>query len=225
MASNMKVVMSVGGSVLASPTPDIEYIKALASILIDLKTKGYRLFVVVGGGRLAREYIDYAKKLGGTDEFCDELGILATRMNALLLKAALGTHATDIASSYEGACASKEIFLMGGLKPGRTTDTVAAGLAALCKADLLVNATNVNGVYDSDPRKKPDAKMYESLSYDELLKLVSASHTAGISTVIDKGAANLIKARKIRTAVLNGKDLENLRTCIRGGKFKGTIIG
>ncbi len=225
MKVNKKIVMSVGGSVLASPKPDMNYIKALANLLVDLKTGGYSLFVVIGGGKLAREYIEYARKLGGTDEFCDELGILATRMNALLLKASLGEHATNIASSYEGACASREIFLMGGVKPGQTTDTVAAGLAALCKADLLINATNVKGVYESDPREKPDAKMIESMTYEELLKLVSARHIAGMSAVIDPGAAKLIKARKIKTIVLDGKDLENLRECITGGKFRGTTIG
>ncbi|MFQ5815579.1 MAG: UMP kinase, partial [Candidatus Hydrothermarchaeaceae archaeon] len=180
---------------------------------------------VVGGGRLAREYIEYARSLGGSEEFCDELGISATRMNALLLKAALGDHATEVASGYEGACASKRIFLMGGVKPGQTTDAVAARLAALCKADLFVNATNVDGVYDSDPRRNPGAKMYESMSYDELLELVSVGHTAGISTVMDPGAAHLIRARKIRTIVLDGRDLDNLRMGIKGEEFKGTTIG
>lgn len=224
MGDTKKVVISIGGSVLASPTPDIGYIKSLANLLIELKEEGFHLFIVVGGGRLAREYIEYARELGRSEEFCDELGILATRMNAYLLKAALGDHATDVASGYEGACASKKIFLMGGIKPGQTTDTVAAGLAALCKADLFVNATNVDGVFDSDPRKKPEAKMFKILSYDELLKLVSTGHTAGISTVIDPGAAYLIKARKIKAIVLNGRDIDNLRTGIKEGKFKGTTI-
>ncbi len=224
MGYKKKLVISIGGSVLASPTPDIEYINAFAGLLIDYKEKGYQLFVVVGGGKLAREYIGYGRSIGGGEEFCDELGIMATKMNALLLKAALGEHVTDIASGYEGACASEKIFLMGGLKPGQTTDTVAAGLAALCKADLFINATNVDGVYDSDPRKNPDARMIESMSYDELIDLVSVGHTAGINAVIDPSAANLIRARKIKTIVLNGRELENLRNGIEGKSFKGTTI-
>ncbi len=224
MENKKKVVISIGGSVLASPTPDIEYINAFADLLIEFKETGYQLFVVVGGGKLAREYIEYARKIGGSEEFCDELGILATKMNALLLKAALRDHSTEVASSYEGACASEKILLMGGLKPGQTTDAVAAGLAALCKADLFVNATNVDGVYDSDPRENPVAKMYESMSYDELLKIVSGGHTAGINAVVDPSAASLIRAKKIRTIVLNGRDLDNLRMGIEGGNFKGTTI-
>jgi len=224
MGYKKKIVISIGGSVLASPTPDIEYINAFAEFLIDYKEKGYQLFVVVGGGKLAREYIGYARSIGGSEEFCDELGIMATKMNALLLKAALGEHATDIASGYEGACASEKIFLMGGLTPGQTTDAVAAGLAALCKADLFINATNVDGVYDSDPRKNPDARMIESMSYDELIDLVSVGHTAGINAVIDPSAANLIRARKIKTIVLNGRELETLRDGIEGKNFKGTTI-
>jgi uridylate kinase len=221
----MKIVISIGGSVLAAPEPDVEYISALSDLLIELVDEGHAVFVVVGGGRLAREYIEYARDLGGSDEFCDELGIAATRMNALLLKAALGDRATDVATSYEGACASKKIFLMGGVRPGQTTDTVAAGLAALCKADLFINATDVDGVYDSDPRKNPGARMYESMGPDELQRLVSVGHRAGISTIIDPGAAHLIKTRKIKTIVLNGRNLDNLRMCIKGGEFKGTIIG
>lgn len=210
---------------LASPTPRLEYIKAFSNLLVALQREGYKLLVVVGGGKIARDYIAYVRELEAGEQLCDEVGIAATRMNAMLLCAALGENASGVARNFEGACESEKIFVMGGLKPGQTTDAVAAELAARCKADLLLDVTDVDGIYDSDPKKTPGAKKFDSLSYEELLKLVSDEHTAGVSTIIDPTAAKIIRDKKIKTIVLNGRKLENIKKAIKSEEPIGTTIG
>ncbi len=228
----MKIVISMGGSILASPSPNVGIIKDFAKLLIDYHNRGHRLFVVVGGGQLARDYIRVAKELGADEQYCDEIGIRATRMNAMLLTAALGDRGLlNVASGPGEDFESKDdsgggigIFVMGGVKPGQTTDAVAAKLASKVKADLLINATNVDGVYDSDPNENPDAKKFDTLTYDGLLEIVGEKHRAGVNTVIDPIAARVIKENEIRTVILNGKRLENVKNAIDGGFHGGTVV-
>jgi uridylate kinase len=226
----MKIVISMGGSILASPSPNVGIIKDFAKLLVDYHNRGHGLFVVVGGGRLARDYIRVAKELGADEQYCDEIGIRATRMNAMLLAAALGDRGTgNIASDLREDFESKDdsgigIFVMGGVKPGQTTDAVAAKLASKVKAELLINATNVDGVYDSDPNENPDAKKFDRLTYDGLLEIVGEKHRAGVNTVIDPIAARVIKENEIRTVILNGKRLENVKNAIDGGFHGGTVV-
>lgn len=222
----MKIVIDIGGSILASPRPDLEYIKNFAEFLVELSAKN-EVFVVVGGGEVARKYILVAKKLGAGNEYCDEIGILATKLNAMLLLASLKKLAKankKIPESIEEVPCNQKIFIMGGTKPGQTTDAVAAGIARKCKADLLVIATNVDGIYEEDPKKNPLAKRFEKLSFSELLEFVkNYEHEPGFSGVIDKTAAKIIAKDKIKTVVVNGKKIENIRKAIEEQKG-GTLI-
>ena len=86
------VVVAIGGSILITDGDDLSYIQELAALLKTLSQE-YKLYIVVGGGRLAREYISIAKDLGGLDTYLDEIGILATRMNARVFLTALGLDA------------------------------------------------------------------------------------------------------------------------------------
>lgn len=220
----MKAVISIGGSIIASPTPNLDYIKSFSNLLIRLRKEGYKLGVVTGGGKLARDYIAAARELGTrSDEFLDEIGISATRMNAQLLIAALGEHAyRKIPTDYD--CDFKKILVMGGTKPGQTTDAVAAKLAAKCRADLLVIATNVSGVYDSDPKKNPKAKKFDLLTSAQLIKIVGRKYSPGMTGAIDPIAAGVIRRKKMKTIVVDGRNMENIANAIRGGKHGGTVI-
>jgi len=221
----MKVVIGIGGSILASPI-DVEYIKRFANFLIKLHRRGYKLMVVVGGGRVAREYIAGAQKLGAPDELCDEIGIALTRVNAILLQAGLGGHVVKrIPMEVEKTRDFEGILVMGGTKPGQTTDAVAAQLAWLNEAELLLIASNVDGVYDSDPNVNPKARLYPRLSTSELLDLASKKeHTPGYTSIIDPVAAELIHNKKIKTVVVNGRALDNMKKAITGASYKGTLI-
>lgn len=221
----MKVVISMGGSILASPSPNIELIKNFADMLTSLCEEGHNIKVVVGGGKLAREYISAAGELGAGWKLSDKLGIAATRMNAMLLCSALGEHAQErVPVDTEVDCESEKILVMGGVKPGQTTDAVAAELAVRCNADLLLVGTNVGGVYDSDPKKDPNSKKISTMTTSELLEIVGEAHSPGMKTVIDPVAAAKIHERGIRTIVVDGRRLENIENAILGKEHGGTDI-
>ncbi len=221
---DLGAVLSLGGSVVASPEINLEFVRGFASLVKRLRGDGYRLAVVVGGGRVAREYITAARSLGAEESFCDELGILATRMNARIIIAALGEEAYQhVPESVEEVKEWEKVIVMGGTVPGHTTDAVAAMLAAKLKAELLVNATNVDGIYSADPRKNPDARKYDSITVEELASLVGEEHRAGISTVLDPKAVRIIREHRIKTLVIKG-ELSRIEAALRGGEHLGTEV-
>lgn len=222
------VVLSVGGSVLVPGEDDAAYIDRLARLLIDLLPT-HKTFVVTGGGRPARYYIETGRSLGLAERDLDRLGIDVTRLNARLLIGALGRHAYPfpVKTNEEAKAASEgyPIVVMGGTFAGQTTDAVAADLARAVRADLLVNATAVDGVYTADPAKDPKATRLERLRYDDLLELVRGTHVrAGPTHVFDPRAARLVADHRIPVYVVHGRDLPNLRAALEGKPFQGTRI-
>lgn len=222
------VVVSVGGSILTQGKDDITFIRKLAKVLIG-KTTNHRLYVVTGGGRVAREFIRIGRELGASETYLDEVGIEVTRLNARLLITALGDHAYHVpAKTIEEALhagKTHQIVVMGGLHPGFTTDAVSAMIAERVNAVRLVNATSVAGVYTSDPKKDPRAKMLKKMTFDELIKIVDRSeHAAGPNIVFDPLAAKIVKRSGIRTLVCDGRNLPALMSAIDDKDFAGTTI-
>jgi uridylate kinase len=223
------VVLSLGGSVLIrDEEPDTAYLRSVSKVLIDLSEK-YRLFVVTGGGKVARNYIKAGRELGADESYLDEMGIEVTRLNARLLILALGERACHAPpKNYEEAmhaAATHSIVVMGGVSPGITTDAVSALLAERAKARRLVNATSVDGAYTEDPKKSKDARLIPKMSHDELVALVSrAPSGAGPSTVFDQVGARVLSRSKILLSIVDGRDLSNLRDALEGKAFKGTIV-
>ena len=155
----MKIVISLGGSLLTKELTH-ENFKKYADVLRKLKNKGHKLIVVCGGGKIAREYRDVAKSFTKDNVLLDWIGIQATHMNALTLIAALGkdAHPVSLRTPEEVKKNFKDkILVCGGDLPGCSTDYDAALFAEAVKADLLINATNVDGVYSDDPKKTPKA--------------------------------------------------------------------
>jgi len=221
----MIIVYSLGGSFLAGQSP--EGLKQYADELKSL-AKEHRIYVVVGGGRVARDYITKARVLGASEVFCDELGIGATRLNSALLIAALGTAAPqEVPDSYSKAallsCDGK-VVVMGGVSPGQTTDAVSAMLSEYVRADRLVIATSVDGVYTSDPEVDPNAKKFESMTSKELVSLTMETEMkAGSRSPIDPLAAKIIERSSLPTSVVDGREVANLRKGAFGG-HTGTEI-
>ncbi|NYZ78871.1 UMP kinase [Candidatus Micrarchaeota archaeon] len=225
----MKVVLSVGGSLLNPGKPDFDFIEKLTSLLKRLKTK-YRFAVVCGGGVPAREQASHIRKLGGSEFLADETAILCTRMNALLMMASLGDDAyPSLAESFReavGAMNSGKIVLMGGTIPGITTDTDAALLAEGVGAARIVNLSNVDGVYTSDPRKNKDAKKMSRMGFIQLVELASKydKRKAGTRFIFDLIACKLIARSGIETHFVYGKNLDELQRAIEGKTHSGTVV-
>ncbi len=224
------VVISMGGSVLAPENIDPEFIKSLAALLKRL-IKDNKLFIVVGGGKLARKYIEIARKLGSNEIALDEIGIESSRLNARLLIAALDevSYHEPVETFEDALTYAKQfpIVIMGGTHPGHTTDAVSMMLAEFIGADKFINATSVDGVYTADPKLEPDAKKLPRLTPDKLIEIIFKSlreHKAGPNIVIDPLAARIIKRSGIPAYVLDGHDLNALECAIIGKEFNGSVI-
>jgi len=223
----MRIVVRLGGSVVATPV-NTQLLSEYAEILKKLKAEGHTLAVVVGGGALAREFIRMAKELGLPEKDQDDLAISISRVYAQLFAKMLGMAGCEkIPASVEEAVQCLErgkIAVLGGLKPGMTTDTVAAQVAESIKADMLIKATDQEGVYTKDPKKHPEAIKLDRLSFEELPNfLTEERHKAGIHQILDPEAIKILKARRIKVRVINGFKPENLLLAVEG-KAIGTLI-
>jgi uridylate kinase len=223
----MRVVLRIGGSVVASPI-NTELISKYADLLRTLKEQGHEVAVVVGGGTLARKLIAVAKNLGLDEQAQDEIAISVSRVFAqLFLKklGEMGCKTVPLTVDEAADClGGGKILVMGGLRPGMTTDTVAALIAEHINADLLVKGTDQDGVYNKDPRKYGDAVKLDRLSFDDLANVFSESkHKAGIHQIIDPEAVNILKRKRVRLVVVNGFAPENILAAVNG-KSVGTVI-
>jgi uridylate kinase, putative len=223
----MRIVVRIGGSVVASPI-NTDLMSKYADIIKAVKQKGHSVVVVLGGGALAREFIGIAKKLDLDINGQDEVAISCSRLFAQLFLKKLGDVAcSKVAVTLDEAaqCLGEgKIVVMGGLKPGITTDTVAALVSERVDAELLVKGTDQNGVYDKDPRKYPDAVKLDKMALEDLTKVFEHNeHKAGIHQIIDPEAIKVLKRRRLKLVVVNGFNPENLLAAIKGENV-GTII-
>jgi uridylate kinase len=223
----LKVAISVGGSIFSRDEGiEVEYVKEFSKTIKELSRK-HEIYIVAGGGKTARRFIAAGRALGANEDFLDLLGIMATRLNAMVISASLREKGLNfVPERVEEAdkVGGDKVFVMGGTVPGHSTDAVSAMLAAHVGADLLINATNVDGVYEMDPKKDPKARRFDRLSHAELLKIVKrGQHEPGASAVLDMKAAKIILENNIKTVVIDGRNVKNISDAIEG-KVTGTII-
>lgn len=223
----MKVVIKLGGFAfsLEDAHPLVE---AYVSLLKDLVGQ-YHPVVVTGGGPMARYYIKAAREMDVPESLCDHLGILASRLNARLLVDGLGEYAfPEVPTTIDELkhyFASGKIVAMGGLTPGHSTNAVAAIAAETIKADLLINATDVDGVYTADPSKDPKAMKLEEVSIENLTKILSKTDMrAGAYELMDSLALRIIQRSKIPTIILNGRKPDNLLKALRSETIGTRIL-
>ena len=175
----MKAVVKLGGA-LFQRDPDVDALRSMGKALSSFAGEGNQLVTVAGGGQNARVYIDVARKLGADESTCDLLGISVTRANAELFRLALGgvavTKIPTMLLELNHYVGPGKVVVLGGLQPGQSTNAVAALAAEITRADFLVNATDVQGVYTADPKKDPKAKMLRSVSVDKLLSWASVAN-------------------------------------------------
>ena len=221
------MVLRIGGSVIASP-PNPRLIEKYVEVIRRLSDEMHKMVIVVGGGRLAREFIQIAKDLGLDEPEQDEVAISISRIFAQLISMKLGGREwKDIPHSLADAketLQKRGIVVMGGLKPGMTTDAVAALVASEISADLIVKATDQDGIYTKDPEKHADAEKIEEMSFDDLSRLLEKDrHKAGIHQIVDPEAARILREKRIKTIIVNGFNPENVIAALRGEKI-GTLI-
>ncbi|MCQ2972880.1 MAG: UMP kinase [archaeon] len=223
----MKIVVAIGGSILLQ---DYDY-KRFEEYSNILKTycEEHELFVVVGGGKPARNYISIVRDLNAGEGICDDIGIEVTRINAKVLTIALGDYAYQrIPHNFQEALefsATGKIVVMGGTEPAHSTDAVSSILAEYVKADLLINLTSVDGMYTKDPNKFDDAELISEITASEMLDFISGKDvSAGTYEFFDSTAVQIIKRSSLKTIIANGNNPENLIKAINGEKVGTEVI-
>lgn len=224
----MRVVISLGGSVVFAEA-DAAVIEAHAAAITRLLEAGHEVALVVGGGPIAREYIEAGRALGADEVSLDEIGIAVTRLNARLLIEALDDQAHPWpATSYAEAgqaVRQGDVPVLGGVAPAQTTDAVSAATAEYIGADLLVYATSIDGVYSGDPAIDDSAERYDQIAVDELLEVIAGIEmSAGSQSPVDLLAAKIIQRAGLRTVVLDGSDPADIERAVLTGEHGGTDV-
>ncbi len=230
-----RIILKISGEALAGPNNfgiDPETVSDIALQIKEVNELGVEVAIVVGGGNIWRGVAGSSKGIDRAT--ADYMGMLATVMNALALQDALEKHGVcvrtqsaiemrEIAEPYIRRRAIHHlekgrvvIFAAGTGNPYFSTDTTAALRAAEIEADLILMAKQVDGVFDSDPLKNPEAKMYKNLQYIEVLN-------RGLK-VMDSTAASLCMDNKIPIIVFNLNENGNIRKVVMGENI-GTYVG
>jgi len=219
------VVISIGGSVILSEEADVTFLRKLANLFKKI-SRQYKIFIIVGGGKVARKYIKLGRELGFDEKILDSIGIDITRVNAKLLTNIIEESNRDIPhTTGEAKDMDKPIVVMGGTIPGHSTDMVGAELGEKINADRFIIATNVDGIYDKDPNKYRDAEQLKEVEIGQLIEKHGTKwKSAGKNTVIDGPALKIIKRAGLKTYVVNGKRLDQLEKAITDQSFDGTKI-
>lgn len=228
-SSRCPIVLSVGGSIVVPESGiDVEYLKKLRALILREIKQGKRFIIVVGGGTTCRKYQKAAQAIVDLEaEDLDWLGIHTTRLNAHLLR----TIFRDIAHPAVVKDPTRELDWKGSLlvaagwKPGCSTDYDAVILAQKFGAKRIINLTNVDAVYDKDPKKDKSAKAYERISWKDFRKIVGSKWSPGANAPFDPIASKLAQESDMEVVIARGTDLDNLRAIIDQKPFKGTLIG
>jgi len=219
----MKIVISLGGSLI---NPGKVNHKFLSDFKITVKKfPRYKILVVTGGGKIAREYINTLENK--SEKIRSLIGIGVTKLNAMLVSNFLDSNVIvpDSLSDMARDLSKRNLVVCGalGYKEKMTSDGTAADVARYLKADMLINMTNVKGLYDKDPGKYNDAKFISKISFREFLEMVNKiKYKPGQHFVLDQSGAKIITKHKIKTVILKGNN--NLKNLLENKKFEGTVI-
>ena len=219
-----RIVIKLSGRLFG--LEDSKILKDYAAFLVKI-SKICQPIVVAGGGKIARHYITHARSSGADESTLDELGIEVSRLNAKLLIYALQDraypHPPTNLKEVAHAADSELIVITGGLHPGQSTNATAALIAEKVKASFFLNATDVDGIYDSDPNKNKNAKKFRRIELKKLRKmLVHQESIAGGYDLMDIIALKVIERSKIKTRIIKA-DIKTLEKAIKGSP-EGTEI-
>jgi uridylate kinase len=222
------VVVSVGGSLIVPNEVDTTFLKNFRGLVLKKIQNGLSFFIITGGGKIARQYQQAAEEVRGglTRDDLDWLGIHSTRLNAHLMRSLFLEEAQErIVKNYNRKIRDKHSVIIGaGWKPGWSTDYDAVIAAKYLGAKKMVNLSNIDYVYDSDPKKNPNAKKIENITWAEFRKLIPDEWDPGLSSPFDPVAAKEAQSLGLEVAVINGNKLEELDKYLSGQPFVGTTI-
>jgi len=222
-----KIVISLGGSLIVPDAVDADFLKGFKGLILEEIKKGSKFVIITGGGRINQRYNEAAKILSTpSDEDLDWIGIAALKLNAELVRVAFGEHAEgkvveDLSSSFPF---ERPIVVGSAHEPGRSSDWDAALAARTVGAKKIVNLSNIDYVYDSDPKQNPNAKKIEKISWAEYRRLIPGEWTSRLHSPFDPVASALAEKEGMEIVIMNGKPIDNFANYLKGQTFRGTII-
>lgn len=224
-------VLSLGGSlVIPNGGIDTQFLSEFNTFIRDqISSKKRRFFITVGGGGTTRHYQKAAHIVRHEhidDIDLDWLGLHATRLNAQLVRTIFRDIADQrVIKHYEVILKiDKPIAIAAGWKPGWSTDYCAVTLCQDYSISQAINLTNIDHVYDKDPRTNPDAKPLTDITWQSYRSMVGDKWIPGMNAPFDPVASKLAQDLNITVKILNGKDLKNLAKALDEQEFVGTTI-
>ena len=223
-------VLSVGGSIVVPETPDTDFLKKFVAMTSEWLSKdsSRRLILVVGGGGPARIYQGTYREIASAadNSEADWIGIMATRLNAQLLKASFGALCPNpvVYNPTEDVEFKGQVLVAAGWKPGFSTDTDAVYLAEKFNADTVVNLSNIEKVYTDDPRKNPDATPIDNITWTDFRKMVGDEWVPGKNCPFDPIASKKAQELKLKVICAGGKNIPNIQSILNDSDYIGTTI-
>ncbi len=229
------IVIKIGGSLLFNQNKNIDAEKIINICNIIKNNENYDIIVIIiGGGIIAREYINFIRKSTQNEALSDLIGIKVSRLNAELIISYLGNIAYPIVpqtlEELSIALLHNKIVVIGGLQPGQSTTSVALEVAEFINSSQVVILTDVDGIYNKDPKKNKDAEIIKTLNYKELNNLIinnskSSQAAAGEYRILDAVSLQIIKRSNIKVYLGSGLKLNKFKKFWNGELENfGTII-
>ena len=224
------IVISVGGALIVSHGKvKVDFLSEFNALIRKHVAIGKRFMLIAGGGGVCREYRDAGKAViqDMPDDDLDWLGIHATRLNGHLLRTVfkdIAHHRMIENYAHKLENWSEAVVIGAGWRPGHSSDYCATYLAQEYKAKILINLSNIDYVYDSDPKLNPHAKPLKDISWDQMQKMLGTEWIPGLNAPFDPIASQLAQKHKLTVVVANGRHLVNLENILDGKPFNGTVI-
>lgn len=227
-----RIIISVGGSLIV-PNGGIDtvFLKNLNEFIRNelAKDKNRQFFLITGGGATARHYIEAGREVAGHDlthEDMDWLGVHSTTLNAHLVRTIFRDIAhPKVIRHYDIIRKVFEpVVVAAGWKPGWSTDYCATLLCEDYGVKTVINLSNIEQVYDKDPKQFPDAKALDKLTWGQMREIVGDTWTPGLNAPFDPIAAKKSQELGVKVIVMSGSDLNNVSNCLNEQPFKGTVI-
>ena len=227
MAKELKetIIISLGGSLVAPNEIDVGFLKSFKhSLLKYLPQK--KFFILVGGGKIARNYQKALLEFGAKNNDRDWIGINITRLNAEVVRQMFNgsVYPKIVTDPNIKIKSNKDIIVGAGWKPGWSTDYVSVLMAKNYNVKTIINLTNIDYVYDKNPGEFPDAKPLQNVDWKNFERIVGNAWTPGLSMPFDPRASKLAARLKIKVIMINGKNLERLEDFLNNKQFIGTTI-
>jgi uridylate kinase len=224
-------VLSLGGSlVIPNGGIDTHFLSEFNTFIrSQVSSKKRRFFITVGGGVTTRHYQKAAyevRKQAIENMDLDWLGLHATRLNAQLIRTIFRDIADPrVIKHYEVILKiDKPVAIAAGWKPGWSTDYCAVTLCQDYNIPYAINLTNIDHVYNCDPRNNVNAKPLHEITWRKYRLMIGDKWIPGMNAPFDPIASKLAQESDITVKILNGKNLKNLALALDGKPFLGTTI-